>query len=524
MTSTIYIFRKDLRITDNDLFNLALSNDDRSGVVPVFIWGGKLWNEVGDNPSASLSSLSDGVYNLVSLLRDIGLDILLLQCDPIDFVKGLTELVELTVYTQSSVFISDTIIEMNKYLSSKIVTECPERQLIDKSLRRSSRKSVKKRNKGWHKEILPVNRNSVSQITTILKKQSERIHIIDSYRKTIAGLFIYFPHQPTTSKQLANIIESISWYERYYTRDYSDDEPKDGYKPKDGDKPKDDDSRSESISDREDSDVSMMNINISPIINVGLITPEAFITTISRSIQRNSVDIIDSRFRIRAVNTEIFKILFKKSERKNAIINSLYDPPPELSSKDEQLLTSLMLARTGFPLVDAGIIEMTKYGRLRNTVRLVVASFLVHDLGLDWRIGNRIFAKYLADYDPIQSFINWMRVICSRYKYHGLDEIINLIGNVFDISVGIISEPCKHSYNLSGIPSPWLRLRMMDDGLAYISEFLLSSFRKRRLSSQVLMRWNVLHKNYTAKQLYALGYVRPIVNHKKIVKAIFTSQ
>ena len=56
-------------------------------------------------------------------------------------------------------------------------------------------------------------------------------------------------------------------------------------------------------------------------------------------------------------------------------------------------------ARTGYPLVDAAMRQLNQTGYMHNRLRMVVASFLVKDLGIDWRWGERYFAEHLNDFD-----------------------------------------------------------------------------------------------------------------------------
>ncbi len=56
-------------------------------------------------------------------------------------------------------------------------------------------------------------------------------------------------------------------------------------------------------------------------------------------------------------------------------------------------------ARTGYPLVDAAMRQIAATGWMHNRLRMVVASFLVKDLLLDWRRGEAHFARQLIDYD-----------------------------------------------------------------------------------------------------------------------------
>jgi deoxyribodipyrimidine photo-lyase len=64
-------------------------------------------------------------------------------------------------------------------------------------------------------------------------------------------------------------------------------------------------------------------------------------------------------------------------------------------------------ARTGYPLVDAAIRQIRASGYMHNRLRMVVASFLCKDLGVDWRRGERWFAAQLNDYDLASNSGGW---------------------------------------------------------------------------------------------------------------------
>ena len=63
--------------------------------------------------------------------------------------------------------------------------------------------------------------------------------------------------------------------------------------------------------------------------------------------------------------------------------------------------------RTGYPLVDAAMAQINQSGYMHNRLRMVVASFLTKDLGLDWRWGERYFAEQLNDYDLAANNGGW---------------------------------------------------------------------------------------------------------------------
>jgi deoxyribodipyrimidine photo-lyase len=65
----------------------------------------------------------------------------------------------------------------------------------------------------------------------------------------------------------------------------------------------------------------------------------------------------------------------------------------------DSLFAAWCEGRTGYPLVDAAMAQINQTGYMHNRLRMVVASFLVKDLGIDWRWGERYFAEKLNDFD-----------------------------------------------------------------------------------------------------------------------------
>jgi deoxyribodipyrimidine photo-lyase len=74
---------------------------------------------------------------------------------------------------------------------------------------------------------------------------------------------------------------------------------------------------------------------------------------------------------------------------------------------DEQQFKAWCDGETGFPLVDAGMRELNATGYMHNRVRMVVASFLAKDLLIDWRWGERYFARKLLDYEMASNVGGW---------------------------------------------------------------------------------------------------------------------
>jgi deoxyribodipyrimidine photo-lyase len=64
--------------------------------------------------------------------------------------------------------------------------------------------------------------------------------------------------------------------------------------------------------------------------------------------------------------------------------------------------------QTGVPLVDAAMHQLLRTGFMHNRARMLVASWLVKDKGVQWRWGERFFAAHLVDYDAAQNMMNWV--------------------------------------------------------------------------------------------------------------------
>jgi deoxyribodipyrimidine photo-lyase len=90
--------------------------------------------------------------------------------------------------------------------------------------------------------------------------------------------------------------------------------------------------------------------------------------------------------------------------------------------------------RTGFPIVDAGMRELWATGFMHNRVRMIVASFLIKDLLIDWRRGEAWFWDTLVDADIAQNAANWQWVAGSGADAAPYFRIFNPVsqGQKFD--------------------------------------------------------------------------------------------
>ena len=118
--------------------------------------------------------------------------------------------------------------------------------------------------------------------------------------------------------------------------------------------------------------------------------------------------------------------------------------------------------KTGYPFVDAAMRQLILEGWMHNRTRMVVASFLVKDLHLEWQIGERFFADHLVDYDVASNAHCWQWTAGCGTDASPYYRIFNPIeqGKRFDENGDYIRKYVPELAHLSAaeIHEPWLFL------------------------------------------------------------------
>lgn len=103
-------------------------------------------------------------------------------------------------------------------------------------------------------------------------------------------------------------------------------------------------------------------------------------------------------------------------------------------AKDNKLLKAWQQGKTGYPIVDAGLRELWHSGYMHNRVRMIVGSFLVKHLRLDWREGEKWFWDCLVDADLASNAASWQWIAGSGADAAPYFRVFNpmLQGTKFD--------------------------------------------------------------------------------------------
>jgi deoxyribodipyrimidine photo-lyase len=136
---------------------------------------------------------------------------------------------------------------------------------------------------------------------------------------------------------------------------------------------------------------------------------------------------------------------------------------------------------TGFPLVDACMRELNKTGYMHNRGRMVVASFLIKTLLIDWRWGEKYFAQKLTDYDLASNNGNWQGIS----------------------GTGVDMKPYFRDMN------PWIQSSKYDKYAEYIKKWVPEL---SEVAAADIHRW---HERYDRPEYNNIQYPRPIVDYAK---------
>lgn len=150
-------------------------------------------------------------------------------------------------------------------------------------------------------------------------------------------------------------------------------------------------------------------------------------------------------------------------------------------SYDKKAFRAWCEGKTGVPIVDAAMREMNETGYMHNRARMIAASFLVKDLHIDWRMGEKYFAQRLIDYDPAVNNGNWQWVA----------------------STGCDAQPYFRIFN------PWIQQKKFDPRCLYIKKWVPEL---ADLDPKAIHNW-FRHPSNTK------AYHAPIADHEKEAKA-----
>ena len=131
-------------------------------------------------------------------------------------------------------------------------------------------------------------------------------------------------------------------------------------------------------------------------------------------------------------------------------------------NKPDEKFEAWKQGRTGYPFVDAAMRQIVSEGWMHNRTRMVVASFLVKDLHLEWQLGADFFKEHLVDFDVASNAHGWQWTAGCGTDASPYYRVFNPIeqGKRFDENGDYIRKYVPELAHLSAseIHEPWLFL------------------------------------------------------------------
>lgn len=113
------------------------------------------------------------------------------------------------------------------------------------------------------------------------------------------------------------------------------------------------------------------------------------------------------QLRLELLWRDYFRLLAERTGPAFFRLGGLRDQLPKPTRPDRATFERWAAGRTGYAFVDANMRELAATGFMSNRGRQNVASYLIHDLGQDWRWGAAWFEHQLIDHDPASNWGNW---------------------------------------------------------------------------------------------------------------------
>ena len=438
----IFLFRRDLRLYDNTGLIAALENHEN--VIPIYILDEYLLN----NPNLSLNAtqfIRESLHDLANQLFAHKGILIIFKGKPLQIIEKLLNNLELKV---SSLIFNRDYTPYALRRDSKILELC----------------------KRYKVEVIQYSDLLLNEPESVLKSNGQPYTIFTPYYRNASQKVV---KRPTANKSTNYFTESIendlsSFIDKEINFHNNSIEIKGG---------------------REQALDILQNIQKFQNYSIDRDFPSIQGTTrLSAHLKFGTVSI---REVYHVIKNESIKSLLRQLYWREFYIHIGYHFPHVFNnsfnqkynnldwSYDKKTFHSWCEGNTGFPIVDAGMRELNQTGYMHNRIRMIVASFLTKDLLIDWKWGEKYFAKKLIDFDISINNGNWQ----------------------WAASTGTDAQPYFRIFN------PWLQQKKFDKDCIYIKKYIpeITHLSPREIHNLDKKRPSNLS-----------NYPKPIVDHKKV--------
>ncbi len=358
-TTTVFWFRRDLRLQDNAALYYALR--ENKNVVPVFIFDSNILDKLEDKADKRVEFIHQSLEVLKNQLEELGSSLLVLHGDPIEVYKTLHPK---RVYTNHDYepYAKQRDEEVSKILFAKgsELKTCKDQVIFEKE-------EVMKDDGKPYTIFTPYSRKWKAKLNTFYLKSYPTEKYFGSFKKISTQTI-------PTLKEIGFEKTGAVFPERVIKQSIVEHYDKQRNFP------------AIQGTTRLSVHLRFGTVSIRKLAQVALKKNEIWLNEL---IWRDFYHMILWHFP--QVETKSFKPAYDQIEWRN----------------DPTEFKAWCNGKTGYPIVDAGMRELNETGFMHNRVRMIVASFLTKHLLIDWRWGEAYFAKKLLDFDLAANNGGW---------------------------------------------------------------------------------------------------------------------
>jgi len=373
-------FRNDLRIHDNEILLRAIERSRR--IVPVYCFDPRYFvtTRYGTQKTGVLRAafLSENVAALRHTLRQLGGDLIVAHGYPEELLPRIAE-----TYGVDEVYHHREVAHEETYISGLVEEALWKMQI---NLRHFIGHTL------YHKEDLPFPIRDIPDAFAVFKKKTERESSIRAQLGSPEAVCVpegldsgdlpdlsdlgYSDADIATASHLAfRGGESVAlerMHEFLYGQGASEDYPQ-----------------------------------LSPYIAVGALSPN----TLYHATKEAELAGLDKKrsdqIILKLLWRDYYRFMFKKHGNRFFQLGGLTDTPPEIAADEEINFERWKHAATGNAAVDRSMQQLNTTGYIPNTQRVIVASYLIHEMKVNWLKGAAWFEEKLIDYGPANNYGSW---------------------------------------------------------------------------------------------------------------------
>lgn len=381
--TTLVWFRNDLRIHDNEILLRAIERSHH--IVPVYCFDPRYFatTEYGTKKTGVLRAafLRENVLALQTALRNLGGDLIVVVGYPEEVLPQLAAEHQVDeVYHHREVAFEETHISALVEAALWKKTQINLRHFIGHTL--------------YHKEDLPFPIRDIPNAFSVFKKKTERESAIRPQLGRPNRISIPKTMRTDDVPSLQQLGFSAGEVKQASHLTYAGGE---------------EEALARMNSFLNGANARTIDSSLSPYIAIGALSPNTLYHAVKDSKRIGADKKRLERFIIKLLWRDYYRFMFKKHGNQFFQAEGLTDEAPDTIGGPEEAANfdKWKTGTTGQPVVDRGMRQLNETGYIPHQIRILLAAYLIYELGVNWLKGAAWFEEKLLDYGPANNYGNW---------------------------------------------------------------------------------------------------------------------